>query len=46
MVFSLIVFGYMQPYSRYAYRAVMHAAINAGWNGKLAGGAFIDQTSC
>ena len=42
-VFSLIVFGYMQPYSRYAYRAVMHAAINAGWNGRLAGGAFIDD---
>ncbi len=33
----------MQPYSRYAYRAVMHAAINAGWNGRLAGGAFIDD---
>ncbi|KQY30199.1 permease [Caulobacter sp. Root1455] len=42
-VFSLVVFGYMQPYSRYAYRAVMHEAINAGWNGKLNGGAFIDQ---
>jgi lipopolysaccharide export system permease protein len=44
MVFSLIVFGYMQPYSRYAYRAVMHQAVNAGWNGKLNGGAFIDET--
>ncbi|WP_297507894.1 LptF/LptG family permease [uncultured Caulobacter sp.] len=43
-VFSVVVFGYMQPYSRYAYRAVMHAAINAGWNGKLAGGAFIDDS--
>lgn len=42
-IFSLGVFGYMQPYSRYAYRAVMHAAINAGWNGRLAGGAFIDD---
>lgn len=42
-LFSVIVFGYMQPYSRYAYRAVMHAAINAGWNGRLAGGAFIDD---
>ncbi|KRA59681.1 permease [Caulobacter sp. Root655] len=42
-VFSLIVFGYMQPYSRYAYRAVMHEAVNAGWNGKLSGGAFIDE---
>jgi len=43
MVFSLIVFGYMQPYSRYAYRAVMNEAINAGWNGKLNGGSFIDE---
>ena len=42
-VFSLGVFGYMQPYSRYAYRAVMHEAVNAGWNGKLDGGAFIDE---
>jgi lipopolysaccharide export system permease protein len=42
-VFSVAVFGYMQPYSRYAYRAVMHAAVNAGWNGRLAGGAFIDD---
>jgi lipopolysaccharide export system permease protein len=43
MIFSLVVFGYMQPYSRYAYRAVMHQAINAGWSGKLSGGAFIDE---
>lgn len=42
-VFSVIVFGYMQPYSRYTFRAVMHAAVNAGWNGRLAGGAFIDD---
>lgn len=42
-VFSIIVFGYMQPYSRYAFRAVMHAAVNAGWNGRLTGGAFIDD---
>lgn len=43
-LFSLLVLGYMQPYGRYAYRAVMHAAINAGWNGRLAGGAFIDDS--
>lgn len=42
-VFSIIVFGYMQPYSRYAFRAVMHTAVNAGWNGRLTGGAFIDD---
>lgn len=38
---SLIVFGYLQPYSRYAYRAVLQAAINAGWDGRLPGGAFV-----
>lgn len=42
-LFSLVVFGYIQPYSRYAYRAVMHSALNAGWNGRLPAGAFIDQ---
>ena len=41
MSLSLVVFGYMQPYSRYAYRAVLHAAVNAGWNGRLSGGAFV-----
>jgi lipopolysaccharide export system permease protein len=35
MVISLIVFGLLQPYSRYAYRAVLHTAENAGWNGEL-----------
>ena len=32
-VISLMVFGFLQPYSRYAYRAVLHSAQNAGWNG-------------
>jgi lipopolysaccharide export system permease protein len=41
MTLSLIVFGYLQPYSRYAYRAVLHAAVNAGWDGRLHGGAFV-----
>jgi len=30
---SVLVFGFLQPYSRYAYRAVLHTAQNAGWNG-------------
>ncbi|HKR89684.1 MAG TPA: LptF/LptG family permease [Phenylobacterium sp.] len=33
-VASLILFGVLQPYSRYAYRAVMHAAETAGWSGQ------------
>ncbi len=32
---SLLVFGFLQPYSRYAYRAVLHSAQNAGWNGMV-----------
>ncbi len=43
MVISLIVFGYLQPYSRYAYRAVLHAAVNAGWDGRLYGGSFVSN---
>jgi lipopolysaccharide export system permease protein len=35
MVFSLVLYGFIQPYSRYGYRAVMHAARNAGWNGEI-----------
>ena len=41
MVFSFALFGFIQPYSRYAYRAVMHSAQSAGWNGALPEGAII-----
>jgi lipopolysaccharide export system permease protein len=40
-VLSLMLFGYMQPYSRYAYRAVLHAAVEAGWNGRLSAQTFV-----
>ena len=43
MAFSLVVFGYAQPYSRYAYRSVLYSAVNAGWNGRLDGGAFVND---
>jgi lipopolysaccharide export system permease protein len=33
MAVSLLLFGFLQPYSRYAFRAVMHAAMTAGWSG-------------
>ena len=32
---SLILFGFLQPYSRYTYRAVLHQAQTAGWNGMV-----------
>lgn len=34
-LFSAALFGFIQPYSRYAYHAVLHAAENAGWNGDV-----------
>jgi lipopolysaccharide export system permease protein len=39
---TLIVFGALQPYSRYAYRAVLHAAQNAGWSGVVPEGTIIE----
>ncbi|MFZ0268184.1 LptF/LptG family permease [Caulobacter sp.] len=35
MAFSVLLFGFVQPYSRYAYHAVLHAAEKAGWNGDV-----------
>jgi lipopolysaccharide export system permease protein len=40
-IVSLALFGYLQPYGRYAYRAVLHAAIEAGWNGRLTAQTFV-----
>ncbi|MDR6625224.1 lipopolysaccharide export system permease protein [Caulobacter segnis] len=35
MLLSIALFGFAQPYSRYAYHAVLHAVANAGWNGDV-----------
>lgn len=35
MMVSLILYGFLQPYTRYGYRAVLHAARNAGWSGEV-----------
>jgi lipopolysaccharide export system permease protein len=32
---SALLSGFIQPYSRYAYHAVLRAAENAGWNGDV-----------
>lgn len=34
------LFGYLQPYARYEYRAVLYAALNAGWDARLQAGTF------
>jgi len=39
---SLPLFGVLQPYSRYGYRAIKYAAKNAGWSGRMEEGVFID----
>jgi len=39
---SLGLFGYVQPYSRYAYDAIRHEVLNAGWNGRVQAGVFLD----
>ena len=39
---SLPLFGVLQPYTRYAYRAIKHTARNAGWTGRLEEGVFVD----
>ncbi len=41
-VFSVTLFGYVQPYSRYAYRAIKHALINSPWDASVIPGTFID----
>jgi lipopolysaccharide export system permease protein len=44
MVISMAVFGFLQPYSRYAYRAVLHSAQNAGWNGMVPAETILSPT--
>ncbi len=34
-VVSLLLLGYLQPYSRFGYRAVLNAATEAGWTARL-----------
>lgn len=35
MLMSIVLYGFAQPYTRYGYRAVLHAAENAGWSGEV-----------
>ena len=40
-IISLILVGFLQPYSRFGYRAVMNAATEAGWTAELDPQVFI-----
>jgi len=40
-IISLLLVGYLQPYSRFGYRAVLNAATDAGWTAELDPQVFI-----
>ncbi len=44
-VLSLVLTGYLQPYSRFGYRAVLNAATEAGWTARLDSQVFINAGS-
>ncbi|WP_207477009.1 LptF/LptG family permease [Arenibaculum pallidiluteum] len=41
-LFSITLYGYVQPYSRYAYRAILYAATSAAWDASVTTGTFIE----
>ncbi|MEM7544845.1 MAG: LptF/LptG family permease [Pseudomonadota bacterium] len=41
-VVSIMLFGYLQPYSRYAFSAVRNELVNAAWDARVEAGVFID----
>lgn len=43
-ILSLLLLGYLQPYSRYAYRAVRHVATHAVWNEAITEKTFFTPT--
>ncbi len=38
---SLLISGWIDPYSRYAYREILHRAQTAGWNGRFQSQVFV-----
>jgi lipopolysaccharide export system permease protein len=41
-LFSVLLFGFMQPYSRYAYSALYNLVVNASWDATVPQGTFVD----
>lgn len=39
-IFSIVLFGFLQPYSRYAFRAILHEVTSGEWNGLVTEGVF------
>ena len=42
MIFSSVLFGVIQPYSRYAYYEIRHQVLNQTWQGRVEQGVFIE----
>ena len=41
-LFSVLLFGFIQPYGRYGYNADLNAALNSGWDARVQPRTFID----
>lgn len=41
-VLSLLLFGWLQPYSRYAFQVVKNELVNAVWDARVEAGVFVD----
>ncbi len=41
-VLSLFLFGFLQPYTRYAYSAILYTATNAAWDAHIQPATFVD----
>jgi lipopolysaccharide export system permease protein len=39
---SLALYGFLQPYTRYAYRAILNMVKESGWSGDVPQGVFVD----
>lgn len=41
-IISIVLFGYLQPYSRHGYMSVRHQLLSVVWDARIEAGAFID----
>ena len=42
MVFSVLLFGFLQPYGRYGYSAMYHMVVHAAWDATVPQATFVD----
>ena len=41
-LFSVLLFGFIQPYGRYGFNADLNAALNSGWDARVQPRTFVD----